>query len=170
MSQRSQSPHGPAVRVVCAIVLGTAIAGCSRTAPAPAPAPASPPRDSEHAGITEPHGDHTPHHGGVVLMNGDIHYEVVLDPGGRHGVWFTNAVRDDLPASVASNVRIVVSRPGAAPEALALEIDESGESWLARGKPVSGDFVMVKVTYDLRGVPHEVDVPFIPGGSPPSSR
>ncbi|MGE0464425.1 MAG: hypothetical protein AB7Q16_23905 [Vicinamibacterales bacterium] len=145
------------------LAVGILATACSQPAPPPAaPAQSVAPQDPQHAGITEPHGDHTPQHGGLVLMNGDIHYEVVLNPSGRHAVWFTDAIRTELPAAVASNVRLVVTRPDAPPEALALEIDESGESWIARGQPVAGDAVMVKLTYDIRGVPHEVEIPFIP--------
>ena len=50
------------------------------------------------------HGDHNPHHGGVVYMYDDMHYEVVLDPNGHHRVYFTDSARQDLPASVASTV------------------------------------------------------------------
>jgi hypothetical protein len=150
-------------RKTTALLVLAVVAGCSPGAPPPAaPAQSVAPKDEQHAGITEPHGDHTPQHGGLVLMNGDVHYEVVLDPAGRHSVWFSDAIRTELPASIATNVRLVVSRPGAPPEALALEIDESGESWIAKGQPVAGDAVMAKLTYDIRGVPHEVEIPFIP--------
>jgi hypothetical protein len=150
-------------RVALALACTLALARCSQPAPPPAaPAELTAPKDAQHAGITEPHGDHTPKHGGLVLMNGDVHYEVVLDPGGRHEVWFSDAIRTDLPASLATNVRMVVSRPGAPAEALVLEIDESGESWVAKGQPIAGDSVMAKLTYDLRGVPHEVEIPFVP--------
>jgi len=145
-----------------ALVCTLAVAGCSQPAPPSAPVERTAPKDAQHAGITEPHGDHTPQHGGLVLMNGDVHYEVVLDPAGRHSVWFSDAVRTELPASIAMNVRLVVSRPGAPAETLALEIDESGESWVAKGQPVAGDSVMATLTYDIRGVPHEVEIPFIP--------
>ena len=60
------------------------------------------PRDSQHQGITTPHGDHSAHHGGLVLMNGELHYEVVFDRDGRHRVWFSDAVREDLPASIGA--------------------------------------------------------------------
>ena len=113
------------------------------------------------SGITTPHGDHTPHHNGMVLMNGDFHYEVVFDRGGRHRIWFSDAVREDLPASLAAKVMMVVARKGAPPESIALAIDESGESWIAAGQPVSGDDVMVKVSYELRGVPLEIEIPFV---------
>ena len=95
-------------------------------------------------------------------MNGDVHYEVVLDPAGRYELWLSDAVRTELPASIASNVTVTVSRPNAEPEMLKLAVDEAGESWTGSGKPVTGDAVMVKVNYDLRGQPHEVEIPFVP--------
>jgi hypothetical protein len=133
-------------------------AACSAK-PADAPPPAGPkPVDSQHAGITTPHGDHSPHHGGLVLMNGETHYEVVFDKGGRHRVWFSNAVREDLPASIAAKVVMVVTREKAPPETLTLAIDDSGESWLAAGRPLTGG-EMVKLTYSMRGEPFEIEIP-----------
>jgi len=135
--------------------------GCSQP-PEPAPAaPAPKPVDAQHAGITTPHGDHSAHHGGMVLMNGELHYEVVFDRNGKHHVWFSNAIREDLPASFASNVVMVVSRKNAPPEPLTLTIDDSGESWVANGKPVAGDDVMVKISYSVKGDPFEVEIPFL---------
>ena len=136
-------------------------AACS-TPPVEAPASsAAQPADSQHAGITTPHGDHSPHHGGMVLMTGELHYEVVLDPNGRHAVWFSDAVREDLPASVASKVAMTVMRPNAKPEVLALTIDDSGESWAAAGQPVAGTDVMVKLSFVARGEPLEIEIPFV---------
>jgi len=68
--------------------------------------PVSPP-----AGSAVPHGDHNPHHGGIVMMKGDdLHYEVVLDPSGReYRVYFTDAVREELPASVAADVVLTLT-------------------------------------------------------------
>src|SRR5262245_20175771 len=100
-------------------------ATCSKAPePAPAPAQSAKPADAQHAGITTPHGDHSAHHGGMVLMNGDFHYEVVFDRGGKHRVWFSDAVREDLPASIASNVVMTLTRKGAPPERLTLAIDD----------------------------------------------
>jgi hypothetical protein len=94
----------------------------------------------------------------MVMMNGDVHYEVVFDPAGKHHVWFSDAVREDLPASIASNMVMVVTPKMGAAETLALKIDDSGESWVADGHPLaSGD--TVKITYALRGEPFEVEIP-----------
>ena len=119
------------------------------------------PSDSQHAGITTPHGDHSPHHGGMVLMQGELHYEVVLDPNGKHAVWFSDAVREDLPASVATKVTMTVTRPNAPDELLTLAIDENGESWIASGKAVASNDVMVKLTFTARGEPFEIEIPFV---------
>ena len=144
-----------------------AAAACSSPRQEPAVPTASPkPADSQHAGITTPHGDHSPHHGGMVLMKDELHYEVVLDRNGRHAVWFSDAVREDLPASVASKVEMTVIRPKAAVETLALAIDGSGESWIAAGNPVRGDDVMVRLSFVARGEPFEIEIPFIePAGA-----
>ncbi len=140
------------------LVVAAACVGPSDPPPAQAPVA---PSDAAHQGMTEPHGDHSPHRGGMVLMNGDLHYEVVFDRGGRHEVWFTDAIRTDLPASVASRVTMTVARPGQPPEQIALAIDESGERWVAEGRPVDGENVMVTVAYHARGQPYQIDVPFL---------
>ena len=99
-------------------------------------------------------------------MNGEVHYEVVFDSQGKHRVWFSNAVREDLPASVASKVTMIVQRTFASPEFLTLAIDDSGESWVASGKPLPGQdatapnrHVMVTVRYEVRGEPFEIEIP-----------
>jgi hypothetical protein len=137
------------------------LAACSQKPAEPLANRAARPNDAQHAGITTPHGDHSPHHGGMVLMQGELHYEVVLDPKGKHAVWFSGAVREDLPASVASRVAMTVSRPGAPPEALTLSIDESGESWVASGQPLAGDDVMARLTFMARGESVAIEIPFV---------
>ena len=94
-------------------------------------------------------------------MQGELHYEVVLDRNGKHAIWFSDAVREDLPASVASKVTMIVSRPAASPEFLTLAIDDSGESWIASGRPVAGNDVLVTVTFVARGEPFEIEIPFV---------
>jgi hypothetical protein len=146
------------VSTVATVLLLTS---CGREAAPPPEQPPTMPNDAQHQGITTPHGDHTPHHGGLVLMNGELHYEVVLDRSGAHRIWFTDAIREDLPASIAREVTMVVTRPNAPPETLALEIDEAGESWIAHGEPIEGEGVMVKVSYTVQGSPHEVEIPYV---------
>jgi hypothetical protein len=145
------------IGLVALIAVGAA---CSRESTTPTPSN-TPPRDAQHQGITTPHGDHSPHHGGMVLMNGELHYEVVFDRDGRHRIWFTDAVREDLPASIARDVRMTIARPHQPPEALALDIDDAGESWIASGKPVVGDDVMVTINYVVQGSPLEIEIPFL---------
>ena len=157
------------VRVVLVAALLTVVAaGCSRReTPAAVPAPATPSNvtaDPQHANVTGPHGDHTPHHGGLVLMNGDIHYEVVLGRDGQHRIWFSDALRNDLPASIAQNVTLEIARPATPVEVLKPSIDDAGESWIATSRPIQGEGVMVKIRYALQGEPHEIEVPFIESG------
>lgn len=106
------------------------------------------------------HGNHDPKYGGVVLMNGDLHFEVVLAPGGRYQVYFSDAARAELPASVASQVALTVKRTSGPAEDIALHIDEAGESWIGTGAPVKDPATTVRVAYTMRDQPYWIDVPF----------
>ena len=110
---------------------------------------------------TAAHGDHTPHHGGMVYMKGDLHFEVVLTSSGAHRVYFSDAARADLPAATASDVSLTISRGSAPDEILRAEVDESGESWQVRGKPVAGADVTARVAFVVNDDPYWIDVPFI---------
>jgi hypothetical protein len=135
---------------------------CNRGGAAEVEIPVRPVASSvDGGGGTVPHGNHDPKYGGVVLMNGDLHFEVVLRRDGRHQVYFSDAVRDELPASFASGVTVTVMRAGAPPETVPLQIDESGESWIGRGKAVDDPaHTTVRVAYTAQGAPYWIDVPF----------
>jgi hypothetical protein len=49
------------------------------------------------------------------MMYGDLHYEVVLNPRGEHRIYFSDAQRAELPASVTSDVTIAVITKKACP-------------------------------------------------------
>ena len=119
-------------------------------------------RDGQTNGAGMEHGDHNPHHGGVVYMYDDMHYEVVLDASGHHRMYFSDSARQDLPASVASSVTLTVERPEGAPETLNGAIDQQGESWLLEGTPVRQTGTSVRVAFVARGSRYWIDVPFIP--------
>src|SRR5262245_2935544 len=75
---------------------------CGQAPPPPAASTAAPSAAGASASGegSVPHGDHNPHHGGVVMMKGELHYEVVVDPSGQaHRLYFTDAIREDLPAT-----------------------------------------------------------------------
>ena len=151
------------------LVVALAIASSASCGHAPAAAPPVAQGGSAAPAASTgavPHGDHNPHHGGIVMMKGeDLHYEVVLDPTGRaHRVFFTDAVRDDLPASVASDVVLTIHRPDAADERISLQIDDAGESWVGSGRAVSAPAATTaRLGFAIRHQPYWIDLPFAPG-------
>jgi hypothetical protein len=139
----------------CACLFG----GCTREAdrtPSLAPVSAAAPAPSDG---TVPHGDHNPRHGGLVLMNGDEHFEVVLGRDGRLEVFFSDAVRNELPAATASSVTVTISQAGREPDAVALHIDDSGESWVGASRPIADGPATARVAYSSHGKPYFIDVP-----------
>jgi hypothetical protein len=96
------------------------------------------------------------------MMKGELHYEVVLDPTGHaHRLFFTDASREDLPASVASTAALTIHRPDGADEAIPLQIDESGESWTGSGRPIAGaPGTTVRVAFTINNEPYWIDLPF----------
>jgi hypothetical protein len=158
------APNRRRWRLARAAAAAFGLAACTRetgTAPPaanPTPAPAT---ATDSAVGTAPHGDHNPHHGGVVLMKGEMHYEVVLDPTGRaHHVYFTDAVREELPASIASRVVLTIRR-ASAEEPIAMQIDETGESWVGSGQPVAVPAqATARVEFWIGQDPYWIDIPF----------
>ena len=94
------------------------------------------------------------------MMKGDLHYEVVLDASGRSQLFFTDAVREDLPASIASRVSFVVRRPGEADEPVELHNDDTGESWIGSGRAVANPSkTAVRVGFTIGDEPYWIEVP-----------
>lgn len=107
-----------------------------------------------------PHADHTPRYGGVVMMNGDLHYEVVLNPRGEHRVYFSDALRAELPASVTPEVIITVKHQEGVSESLTAEIDPSGRFWVAHGKPVDNLSATARIGFTVGGKAYWIELPF----------
>lgn len=106
------------------------------------------------------HFDHTPRYGGLVLMNGDTHFEVVVEPFGHYSVYFTDAVRAPLPASTAVQVHVDVTPMGRPPETIPMEIDATGTRWVGRGAGVDDPNEVVRITYvPETGPRYWIDVP-----------
>ena len=101
-------------------------------------------------------------------MNGDTHFEVVLDRAGGYSVYFTDAVRAPLPASIASMVRVAVTQTGRPTETIPMQIDASGGRWIGRGAAIDDQNAIVRVTYAAADKPYWIDVPVSgwPAGRP----
>jgi len=93
-------------------------------------------------------------------MNGDLHFEVVLGRDGNHHLYFSDAVRNDLPAATASTATVTVTRKNQPPESIPLHIDDSGESWVGHGRPIDTPDASARVAYTASGAPYFIDVPF----------
>jgi hypothetical protein len=106
-----------------------------------------------------PHGDHNPHHGGVVLMYGlDLHYEVVLTADGSVQLWLSNAVRDDLPASVISDVAAEIERAGTRRH-IDMVISDSGDAWVGKTNAVTAEGTTLHLGFMYRGEPATLSFP-----------
>jgi hypothetical protein len=152
-----------------AVGLLVVAAACGGAPPAQSPAGSAAPAAAGEGTAT--HGDHNPHHGGVVLMKGnDLHYEVVLDPSGRaHHIYFTDALREALPASIASDV--VVTIKGREEERIVMQIDDTGESWVGSGHAVEAPAsATARVAFVVAREPYWIDIPFSQPSAPGPGR
>ena len=105
------------------------------------------------------HYDHRPRQGGLVLMNGDTHFEVVLDGTGRYSVYFSSGVRTPLPAAIASDVRVALIPIGRPRETIAMEPDPTNSYWVGRGTQIDDADAIVRVGYTADTTPYWIDVP-----------
>jgi hypothetical protein len=112
------------------------------------------------AGASIPHMDHAPRHGGLVLMRGDTHFEVVLSPAGNCQVYFSDATRTELPASFALEVDVGLAGINGGRQNVPFQIDPEGRMWSGRLNLIDDPHAIVRVTYVARGEqPYWIDVP-----------
>jgi hypothetical protein len=105
------------------------------------------------------HGDHNPHHGGVVLMYGlDLHYELVLTPAGKVELWLSNAARDELPASIVSDIAVEIEHAGQR-QNVDMAINQNGDAWTGQGAPVKADGTSLHLGFVFRGESATVSFP-----------
>jgi hypothetical protein len=142
------------------IIGGVLIAGgCDREKAIPrtsiSPVDAS---DAPVAGMA--HGNHNPKYGGVVLMNGDLHFEVVAKEEGHYTLYFSDAARRELPASVVTGVHLAVKRPGFRAEGVDLNVDPSGDSWVGTGGSVDDRNTDLRISFTYQGQQIATEIPF----------
>jgi hypothetical protein len=119
------------------------------------------PTDSSDAPIAGmAHGNHNPKYGGVVLMNGELHFEVVAKEDGHYAVYFSDAARRELPASVVSQVHLAVKRPGFRAEGVDLNMDPSGESWVGSSGSVDDHNTDLRIMFTYQGQQVATEIPF----------
>ena len=144
------------------VIFGIALllaSGCSRESAAPrtsiGPLDAS---AAPVAGMT--HGNHIPKYGGVVLMNGDLHFEIVTKEDGSCKVYFSDAARRELPASAVSDVKLSIQRPGYRGEPVDMKISDNGEYWAGKGGFVDNKETDLQIFFNYQGQPKTSDMPF----------
>ena len=97
-------------------------------------------------------------------MNGDLHFEIVLSRDGNHRLYFSDAMRAELPAATASDVTLTFSSGEGPGDTLKAEVDGNGESWIAKGAPltlIKGAEVTARVAFVVNDEPYWIDVPYI---------
>lgn len=117
---------------------------------------------SHSAGILahgdEPHGDHDAKHGGFVLMYEDIHFEVALMPAGV-GVWFSDPIRNELPAVTVSDLVVEIAHADGTAEYPLMSISQGGDFWEGETAPIENPDTVVSVGFLYEGEPLMLDVP-----------
>jgi hypothetical protein len=115
-----------------------------------------------------PH-DHTSHHGGLVLMDGELHFELFVGFDGRHRVHYTDGQRRPLPPAAMKSVRLTIKHGEGKIEELTL-LPAEGGSWRATGRAIEGAAIDVTLTHLTRaGHRYSIDVPAYAPSLPSSS-
>ena len=82
------------------------------------------------------HGDHNPKFGGLVLMYGLLHFEIVARPNGEVELHLSDAMRTPMPAVSVSDVTVEVERDGGAFEMVPMAISDAGDFWWGTSGPL----------------------------------
>jgi hypothetical protein len=112
---------------------------------------------SRVAGAGGAHADHAPRHGGVLMMKGDVHYEVVVDFRGGFAIYFSDAHRRPLAAESVSAAVMTLMRDDEEGENVMLR-SGTGGSWVGAGPSIEGSEITVRVSFMMRGEPRPYSI------------
>ena len=93
-------------------------------------------------------------------MNGDLHFEVVANADGHYALYFSDAGRQELPASTVSGVTLGIKRPGFRVETIDMKINDTGESWIGTSGSVDDRNTDIYISYTFEGKRCTSSMPF----------
>lgn len=107
----------------------------------------------------EEHGNHDAKHDGFVMMYLEMHFELVVPEQGGIQLYYSDALRNDLPAAVVADVSVEIERSGNNIEPVAMMISASGDHWMGESTPVTSIDDIVRVAFLFQGEPFVLDIP-----------
>lgn len=106
------------------------------------------------------HGDHNPKFGGLVLMYGLLHFEIVGRPEGGVELHMSDAMRVPMPAVSVSDVTVEIEREDGAFETVTMSISEAGDFWSGPCAPLTDqENTTVHFAFVAFGVPYVYALP-----------
>lgn len=107
----------------------------------------------------EEHGNHDAKHGGFVMMYLDMHFELVVPERGGIQLYYSDPLRNDLPAAVVADVSVEIERRGYSIEPVAMMISANGDHWMGESTAVTSIDDIVRVAFLFQGEPFVLDIP-----------
>lgn len=111
------------------------------------------------ANAHEGHGDHDPKFNGFVMMYIDLHFEVVLGERGGVRVYYSDEMRDELPAAVVSAVHVDILPAKGEASSVAMSVSEGGDFWEGSGEAVTDRDTIVRVSFVFQDEPLVFELP-----------
>ncbi|MFK7829372.1 MAG: hypothetical protein AB8B57_06300 [Congregibacter sp.] len=106
------------------------------------------------------HGDHVSKFGGLVLMYGLRHFEIVANTDGFVALHLSDAMRKPMPAVTVSDVTVEVERQGGVFEYITMAVSETGDYWRGNGDPLDEvEGTTVHLAFIAFGAPYVYALP-----------
>ena len=93
------------------------------------------------------------------MMFLELHFELVVPDEGGVQLYYSDAMRMELPAAVVSDVAIEIEREDYEIESVPMQISDSGDHWMGSSKPVVNPGSIVRVAFLFQGEPFVLDIP-----------
>ncbi len=147
------------VAVPCALAAlgGALLPACRRNTASPGPSGGAPTRPRAHM-------DHDPRHGGMLLMSGDQHVEIVVEPTGDVRVFVSDAFRAEMNPTEVTGVA-VRRGPDGTTSRIELHADAASGAVVGRGAPPEGPFTTYDLDLHWRTTPVRSSVQIMAGGT-----